>query len=162
MPSGAASGTRAGITYYDAGNEPGNFRMFGFDLTAATFDAEQALWTAVMDACDALVLGAKAKSYYGNDLIYLWSQPTNGAAREIALLIQGTDNTTGQRLTLKLPTIDPTIPHYVENINAKDVVLLTEPTEITDLIDALNNFWINPYTGHQMTVVGLKVVRGGK
>lgn len=162
MPSGAASGTIASITLYDAGNESSTFQCWGADLDAAGFDAAESLWATLVTKVTALKLGAIGRTRYGNDIIYDWTQPTNGAAREIALVVQYKDSTTGQRLTCRIPTLDPTIPDYVVNVNAKDVVLLTSPTAITEFITAFNAFAINPYTGNACEVIGLKVARGGK
>jgi len=152
----------ATLSLRDAGNEAGAFTVYGAILTAGNFAAQQTAWAAVVDAAMALVLGAKASTYYGNKVDYVWDQPTNGAAREIALLVQGRDATTAQRQTAKLPTLDITIPDYVQNINARDVVLMDSPTAIDTFVTALEAFWKNPYTGNTVNVIGLKVVRGGK
>lgn len=162
MPAGANFGDIASLTLYDAGNEPTSFQIWGTTLTAANFAALQGEFTNVVNAAMALVLGAKARTRYGNDTNFAWTQPTNGAAREIALLVQFQDTVTGQRLTAKLGTLDPEAVTYVDNINAKDVVLLTEPAPIVTFIGALDAFAVNPWTGNQLEVIGLKVVRGAK
>lgn len=157
-----AHGDPASLSLRDAGNEAATFLIYGAVLTAGNFAAQQTAWGLVVTDAMALVLGAKATTNYGNKIDYIWDQPTNGAAREIALLVQGMDAVTGQRLTAKLPTLDPTIPAYVENINARDVILTDSPTAIATFVTDLEAFWKNPYTGNSMTVRGLKVVRGGK
>lgn len=162
MPSGVANYTIASLSLRDAGNEPGNFKVFGTILTAANFVAKQALWATLVTTAMALVLGAKQSSSYGDTATFDWTQPTNGAARELALLVAYKDATTGQRFTTKLPTLNPTIPLYVVNIYAKDVVRTDSPSGITDFIAAFNAFAINPYTANACTVIGLRVVRGGK
>lgn len=156
LPSGDYS--PASITFRDAGNEPGVFRCHGAKLTAANFTAKQALWATLVSAVDALALGQKEKSVYGVESTFSWSQPVNGAAREFKLLVQYKDATTGQRLTCTIPTLDPTIPDYVININAVDVVELTSPGEITDFITAFEAFAVNPATTNAVVVIGLKTV----
>jgi len=162
MPSGVASYAIASISLRDAGNEPGAFKIFAPVLTAGNFVAKQGLWTTLINTAMALVLGAKASTQYGDSQSFDWAQPTNGAARELALLIAYKDGTTGQRFTTKLPTLNPTIPLYVVNIYAKDVVRTDSPSTITDFIDAFNAIAINPYTTNTCEVIGLRVVRGGK
>lgn len=162
MPSGVATEGLASISVLDAGNERGTFKVFGVPLTAANWTAQQALFTTVVDTAMALVLGVKVKTTYGNVSNFTYSQPTNGAAREIALLVQYKDSTTGQKFTAKLPTLDPTLPDYVINASAKDVVKVDSPDAVVSFIAALNAFMRNPYNGNACAVYGLKVVRGGK
>lgn len=162
MPSGAGTYASATLSLRDAGNEAAAFHVFGPDLAQASFDASRTLWTNLVTAAQALVLGAKASETYGNTTEFDWDQPTNGAAREIALLIQYKNATTGRRFTAKLPTLDPTLPNYVQNVNAKDVVQVDTPDEIADFITAFNAFVKDPYSGQACEVIGLKVARGGK
>lgn len=162
MPSGVATQATASLSLRDAGNEPGAFKVFGTVLTAGNFTAKHALWDTLVAVAMALVLGAKASDTYGITRNFDWDQPTNGAARELALLVQYKDGTTGQRFTAKLPTLDPEKVTYVINISAKDVVRTDTPTEVTDFITAFNAFAVNPYTGNACEVIGLKAVRGGK
>lgn len=162
MPSGANLGTIASLSIRDAGNEPGTFKVWGTVLTAGNFAAKRALWATLWAAAMALVLGAKTQTNYGDQENYDWVQPTNGAAREIALRVRYKDSTTGARFTVKLPTVDPTIPDYVVNADARDVVLITSPAAITDFVTAFNAFVVNPFTGNACEVVGIAVTRGGK
>jgi len=162
MPSGVLLGNRASATYIDAGNEPGVFSLYGADVTAGNLVAQTGLWTALLVAADALVLGVRARQSYANDVNQVWDQPTNGAAREIALLIQYRDATTGQRFTSKLPTLNPEAVTYVVNLNARDVILMDEPEDVATFVGAFNAFAINPYNGNTCEVIGLKVTRGGK
>jgi len=157
LPSGAYQD--ATISYLDAGNEVGRFRCFGKVITAANHDAQEALWVTLVAAADALVLGVRIRNQYSSDNVQVGTQPTNGAAREIKLLVQYIDDTNGKRMTCSLPTLDPTLPDYVVNINAKDVILLDSPTEISDFIAAFEAFAINPeQPTHTVSVIGLKVV----
>jgi len=161
MPiAGTASPAIVGVR--DAGNEPASFRIYGITLTAANWTAQQTLWTDLKTAIVALLLGVVDYTEYGTRITELWAQPTNGATREIALLVQAKDTTTGQRFAYRLPAIDPTIPVYIVNVNAHDVVDPSTPAAITDFIDAFNAFAISPVTHNALTVIGLKVVRGYK
>jgi len=156
LPSGDYS--PASIVFRDAGNEPGRFTCYGPLLDDTNFVASQALWATLVTRVDALALGQKEKSTYGVESTFSWSQPTNGCAREFKLLVQYKDDTTGQRLTTTIPTLDWTKVTYVVNINAKDVVVLSGPTEITQFITAFEAFAINPATGNGVVVIGLKTV----
>jgi hypothetical protein len=149
----------ADLLYYDAGNEPSHFKCFGALITADNHDDQVTLWTTLQTKIAALVLGAKAKAVYAEETTFGWSQPTNGAAREVKLLVQSKDSLTGQRgFSNTLPTLNPAIPVYVLNINARDVIRVDTPSAITDFITAFNAFAINPNTGNPLTVIGLKVV----
>lgn len=148
----------ASISYLDAGNEIGTQRFYGASLSAANIVAKVALWATLLTATDALALGNRVKDQYNDESLYAVSQPTNGAAREMKLLVQFKDATTGEKMTTTVPTLDPALPEYVINVNARDVILTTSPSEITDYITAFEAFAVNPRTGNAVTVIGLKVV----
>jgi len=148
----------ATISYLDAGNEVGRMAFYGAPLSAANFVAKTALWATLLSAADALALGNRQKDVYNDESVYDVSQPTNGAAREVKLLVQYKDATNGQKMTMTLPTLDPTLPEYVINVNAKDVIVLTSPVAITDFITAFEAFAVNPRTGNAVAVTGLKVI----
>jgi len=148
----------ASISYRDAGNEIGTMSFYGSILTAGNIVAKTAAWAALLTACDALALGRRSKDVYNDESTYAYGQPTNGAAREIKLLVQYQDVTTGQRFTTTLPTLNPALPEYVVNENAKDVVVLSGPEEVVNFITAFEAFAVNPITGNAINVTGLKVV----
>lgn len=148
----------ATISYRDAGNEIGTMQFYGPTLTAANHDAKVALWATLLTKTDALCLGRRSKDVYNDESIYAYGQPTNGAARELKLLVQYQDSVNGQQMTLTIPTLDPSIPAYVENINARDVVLIDTPAAVTEWITAFEAFAVNPRTGNGVTVTGMKVV----
>jgi len=154
----AGSYQPAEISYLDAGNEIGTCRFFGTILTAGNIVAKTALWATLLTATDAITLGTRKKDVYNDESLYTVVQPTNGAARETKLLVQFQDVTTGEQLSTSIPTLDPTVPSYVINKNARDVVELDTPTEIADFIDAFEAFAVNPRTGNAVSVIGLQVV----
>jgi len=154
----AGSYQPASISYLDAGNEIGTMRLYGPDITAANHDAKVALWATLLTKTDALCLGERIRDQYDDESTYSVAQPTNGAARETKLLVQYVDGTDGQKMSLTIPTLDPTIPDYVLNINARDVVVLDSPAAITEWITAFEAFAVNPRTGNAVSVSGLKVV----
>jgi len=162
MPAGANLGTPATLAIRDAGNEPTTFQIWGPVLTTGNIVAQSALWETVWIQAMDLVLGAKEYTQYGNKITALWDQPTNGAAREIALKVAYRDATTGQRFTATLGTLDPTIPEYVINTNARDVISMTSPGVIDNFVEAFNAFARNPFTGNLCEITGLRVARGGK
>jgi len=161
---GLAPGTRnkASISYRDAGNEIGTFSCIGADITAANRDAQETLFTTLVGAADALTLGARTKSNYISQTTTATTQPTDGSAREIKLLIQyqvSSGANTGAEWQCTLPCLDTTKVSYVINKNAKDIVDPTVGTELLAFIDAFEAFAKDPANGTgAVTVVGLKVV----
>lgn len=152
------SSNPATISLRDAGNEIGTVRLFGADIDAANLDAQDAKWDALAVLILAMQLGNMTQNTYINHTTYSTVQPTNGAARELKLLIQG-QSAAGKKATFTIPCLDVSKVHYVQNINAKDVVLLSEPTAMTALITALNGFWVDENDNTDpMAVVGAKVV----
>jgi len=155
-PSGSYSPAKMSLV--DAGNEVGTFRIFGTLLTAGNFAAKRALWATLVAAVQAICLGAVSVEEYGVRTLVSWAQPTNGAAREVKLLTQYEDATTHQRFSTTIPTLDPALPDYVINVNARDVILTTSPSGVTDYITAFNAFAVSPLTGNACQIIGLKVV----
>jgi len=161
---GLAPGTqnKATISIRDAGNEIGRFSCIGADITAANRDAQNTLFQALVTATAALTLGAITKTDYISQVTVATTQPTDGAAREIKLLVQyqvTTGANTGARWNCTVPCLDTTKVSYVQNINAKDVVDPTVGTELLDFIDAFEAFAVDPANGTgEVAVVGLKVV----
>jgi len=156
LPTGSYSPFE--IAFKDAGNEIGRFSGYGKLITAANHDAQVTAFGNLQTAAQALVLGAKTRTQYASEGIFNAPQPTNGAAREVKLLVQYEDATNHKRFTATLPTLDPTIPVYVLNVNARDVIQIDSPQAITDFIDAFEAFVVNPETGNACAVLGLKVV----
>jgi len=159
MPLPAGAYQPFEVSYIDAGGETGRMQGYAKLISAANFDAQESLWAALLAAVDAVTLGARQKDRYNDESIYSVARPTNGAARELKLLVQMVDDVTGQRFNFTIPTLDPTIPSYVQNISARDAVVTTTPSTITDLITAVEAFVVNPRApGNAVTVIGLKVV----
>lgn len=148
----------ATVSFLDAGNEIGTMSFYGSILTAGNIVSKTVSFAALVAAIEAITLGAKTRARYASDTTYNAAQPTNGAARELKLLVQYRDSVTGAQFTTSIPTLDPTLPAYVLNVNARDVIELDTPTEITDFITAFEAFAVNPLTGNLVTVYGLKVV----
>jgi hypothetical protein len=155
-------GSPASLRGIDAGNEAWNFSLYGKVLTAGNLVAQEALFSTLVDAAMALVLGAKKTTQYGNEVHFAYTQPTNGAAREIALRVSAKDVTTQERFSYQLQTLDPTLPEYVVSVDAKDVIKVDSPTVITDFTAAFAAFAVSPVTGNALAVYGLRVVRGKK
>ena len=161
---GLAPGTRAPatISIRDAGNEIGRFSCTGPDLAAGTIASNEALWATLVAAVGALTLGAVTKQKYSNEVTQATTQPTDGAAREIKLLVQyqvSTGANTGARWTCTVPCLDTTKVSYVINVNAKDVVDPTVGTELLAFIDAFEAFAVDPANGTgEVIIEGLKVV----
>jgi len=151
------------IGYLDAGGERAAMHFYGKVLTAANFDDQVAAWADVLTAADALAAGNRIVDSYNDESRYSVARPTNGAAREVGLQVIFRDGTTGQTFLATLPTVDISLITYDPNYGAKDVVLLTS-TEVAAFISALNAFpVVNPqHQTNTVTVVGMKVIRGGK
>jgi len=149
----------AEVTYADAGNEKSSFSLFGSVLTAGNIVAKSALFATLRDAANAITLGNVVKTDYAALHIQDWDQPTNGANRETKLLVQYKDGTNGKRYTCTLPTLDPTIPEYIQNINVRDAIAIDSPTEIADFVTAFEAFAVAPDDPtHAVEVLGLRVV----
>jgi hypothetical protein len=161
---GLAPGTRnkATVSIRDAGNEIGKFSCTGPDVVAANLDDVEALWETLTAAIAALTLGAITKTNYVNEVTQATTQPTDGAAREIKLLVQyqvSTGANTGARWTCTVPCLDTTKVSYVVNVNAKDVVDPSVGTQLLAFIAAFEAFAVDPANGTgEVVVVGLKVV----
>lgn len=160
------------ISKLDAGNELGTISGTAVavdgDNTGSNLGTQTGLLAAFRAAVDAITLGGTKKvSYYVTQELSP-ALPTNGAARELKLLVQYQCTATGKRYTLTIPTLDPTIPAYVNNINVKDAVRMDSPATIVNLITAFNNFVVAPdipsdgdgtyATNPACTVIGLRVV----
>lgn len=157
LPAGSRS--PATISYLDAGNEIGVAKFHGKTITAANHDAQVALWSTLLSATDAITLGARLKDTYNDETTYLVSKPTNGAAREYKLLVQMRNSVTGRRWTFTVPTLDPTVPSFIDNISARDAIELTTPQAIADFITAVEAFVVDPLAeANAVAVIGLKAV----
>jgi len=147
------------MTFLDAGNETSTFSGYATLLTAGNIVAQVALWDTFVTATQALCLGTLIKHRFDQEQIVSGlTVPINGAAREIKLLVQWVATGTGRRGVQTLPTLNPALPDYVQNINAHDVVLTTSPTQITDFIAAYDAFVKDPIGAAAVVVAGLKVV----
>lgn len=157
LPAGSRS--PASVSYLDAGNEIGIAKFYGKTITAANHDAQAALWATLLTKMDAVTLGVRNRDQYNDETTYVAAQPTNGAARELKLLVQLMNAVTGRKFNFTIPTLDPTLPDYVINVNARDAIQTDSPTEISELITAIEAFVVDPLAeGNAVSVVGLKVV----
>jgi len=160
-----------GAAWRDAGNESGTMRgtarVVVGDDDDSNIATQVALFDTFMTRVGAVVLGDLERQSYINEQISNWTQPTNGAAREFKLLIQYQCTISGKTYRMTIPTLNPTIPVYVVNINARDVVRMDTPSQISQLVTAANAFLVAPdvpWDGTAYaydpacTVVGLKVV----
>jgi len=161
---GMAPGTRqkASISYRDAGNEIGRFSCYGEVITDSNYTAQVALWATLLTATDAMVLGARTQDVYNDITNYATTQPTNGATRELKLLVQYQVNSganTGARWACTIPTLNVARVSYVVNINAKDVVDPSVGAQLLAWIAAFEAFARDPLISTEtVEVVGLKVV----
>lgn len=152
----------ASASYLDAGNELGNMLVYGKVITAANEVAQAAAWSDVLDAVDALSLGARKRDTYNDKTTYDVVPPTNGAAREIALRALFHDTVNGQQwYQTVVPCLDISLVSYVAG--TLDGVNLTT-TEVAALLSALEAFpVVNPYAQANTTeVLAMFVVRGQK
>jgi len=157
LPAGSHS--PAEVSYLDAGNEVGTVRFFGKTITAANHDAQVALWATLLTKMDGIALGARLKDRYNDETTYTVAQPSNGAAREFKLLVQMRNSVTGRRFTFTIPTLNPALVEYVQNISAKDAVLIDSPQAIADFVTAAEAFVVDPLgEANAVTVIGLKAV----
>lgn len=154
------------ISFVDAGGEIGTMNFSSTVITEDNIVAQSALFDTFVAAAETLTLGNVTKVQWVNTEILPNTRPTNGAARETKLLVQYQNTQTGKRYTMTLPTLNPVLPVYSDNINAIDVVLTSTPAAITGFIVAFNAFVKDPSVplalvgdiAPAVTVVGLKVV----
>lgn len=162
MSLGAGTYQPLEISLRDAGNEIGTMRFFAqpIDISDDTGNVEElnTLFTTLQTKIAAVVLGAKTRTQYINETLFTTTQPTNGAARELKLMVQLQNDGTGRQLGFTIPTLDGTIPDYIINKNVKDAISLTSPAEITQLIAAIEAIAVDPVDGGDVSVVGLRVV----
>lgn len=152
----------ASISYVDAGNERGSFRVWGKVITAANHDAQVTLWGTLKTAATALVLGSLVQASYDEKITYVKTVPTNGAAREIALQILAINAGNGETYRFNLPTLNIALITYISNVGAKDAV---DPTtdELVALTNAFQAFAVDPRASTTLLhVQGYRVVRGLK
>lgn len=159
----AGTKQKGSIGAIDAGGEKASVAFFLTIVNAANEVAQSAAWSDLMDAWDALFLGARYQDRYVDTTTYAVARPSNGAAREISLKLICRDATTGQTVNYYCPTLDISLISYVDNYGAKDVVDLTT-TEVAAFIAALEAVGLkDPYAyANAMTVVGAQVVKGQK
>jgi len=150
------------ISLRDAGNEIGRMSFYGqlVDDSDDEGNVEElnGLLATFLTKLAAITLGALQKVVYVHEHLYTTTQPTNGAAREIKLLVQFQDSTTGKAYTCTVPTLNPDTPVYVINKNVKDAIRTDTPAAITEFITAFTALARAPETGNAIAVVGLKVV----
>lgn len=156
-----ANGTYAPfqIEYLDAGNEKSSFNGWAAVPTAANIVAQTTAFADLVTATDAIVLGSLVKNRWASETLHTPVQPTNGAAREIKLLVQYQDTVTGKDYVTTVPTLDPTLPDYVINKNARDVIAIPDTGALADWITAFVGFAKSPdVPANSVIVTGLKVV----
>jgi len=167
MPSlPAGTYQTASASYLDAGGELGHTtNLWGTVITAANQAAQAAAWATLLTAMDALALGNRKVDNYGDKSTYAVAIPTNGAAREVALQAIYQDATTGSSWRgIIVPTLDISLVTYVNNVGAKDAVIIQDGGAVEALYDALVAFPVrNPLAqANTVNIIGMKVVRGQK
>lgn len=160
------------ISKLDAGNEIGVMSFVAEaidgDDTGSNLGTQTGLLATFRATLDAITLGAtkKVEYYVTQDLNP--ALPTNGAARETKLLVMYRCIATGKRYTVTVPTLQPTIPVYVDNVSVKDAVRVDTPASIVNFINAFEAFAVAPdipsdgdgtyATNPAIEVIGLRVV----
>lgn len=137
------------ISLIDRTEETGVFRVYGRVITAANFDAQATLWTALTAAANALTIGSVVKTVHGVEVVYASVIPTDNAAqRENKLLIRA-QTASGIKATYTLPTVDLQLLTFLTG--AKDFCATTTEQgateEVTDFIEAFEAFAVEPRSG---------------
>lgn len=159
------------VSVLDAGNEIGRMSgtarvVFGAD-DDSNIAAQTTLFNTFLAATAAIRLGSLQKTVYVSTQVYNNAVPTNGATRELKLLAMYRCTATGKRYSLTVPTLNPALPQYVQNVSVRDAVLTSAPSQITDWITAFNAFVVAPdipfsggvyATNPACTIIGLRVV----
>lgn len=95
------------ISYRDYDGEVSNVRFPTATLTAANFDAQGTLQTALRNAIAAITLGEEAKYVASNELIVsLDAASSEAAQRELKWLVSYHTTSDNRRYTLEIPCAD--------------------------------------------------------
>lgn len=134
------------ISLRDKGGEIGSFGVHGLLLSAANWVANQALAAAFVAAIEGATLGVTVRWQYGNETIVnpVDKASSASAQRENKLLIRYHDVTTLEKMTASIPTIS--LPALVFLDEANDFVALDDPAFMVALVDAWQDFVVNPRT----------------
>jgi len=149
-------------SFKDISKEIGTMRVFGALLSDENWVDQQTLASAFIAALNAVTLGVIVEWTYGNQVISNpVAFPSNPSAqRENKLLVRYFDNSTFEKLTATIPTID--LPNLVFETDAKDFVSKTlwaaGGAVMTGFVSAWQAFVVNPRTDNATTISALEFV----
>jgi len=98
------------LTYMDYDSELASVGVYGLNLTAANFTAQEALWGAVEAAIDDVSIGTRTKTQVSAvETLTGGVKPTDvNAQRERKWLVRGTTST-GFPVSIEIPCADATL-----------------------------------------------------
>jgi len=160
------------MSFRDAGNEIGTMQgvatAIDGDDNGSNLGTQTGKFAAFQAAVAAVILGAPVKRSYYVTQDVINTLPVNGATRELKLMVLYQCIATGKRYSLTIPTLDSSIPVYVDNVSVKDAVRTDTPAAITGLITAFESFVVAPdipsngegvyAVSPTVEVIGLRVV----
>lgn len=156
------------ISYWDKSQEVGRFEFNGAVVTATisdtdvvNFTAQSTAFAALVTKAQAMVLGLARLNRWVNTVVVnanpAKSDINQGAVREIKLLIKYIDQTTQERYSATLPTLNLAKVEYLPLIG-NDAVALDTPTEMSDFVAAFEGYAVAPRTGNPITIIAAEVV----
>lgn len=153
--------SRASISYIDHSRERSSVSVEGIDITAANFDAQDAMVTALENAIAAVTLGNRVQTLHGNLDLGTKDPPADPeAGREEKWLVSYIDDTNPTRvLTCELPCPDIT-DSTLRAANSDDWDPDDAGGKWAAFVTAFENFVRAPFTGSAVTVQ--KVTRVGR
>jgi hypothetical protein len=143
--------SRLNLTYHDYDDEVAQTSFRGVELTAANFDAQDALMNAVRDAVEAVSLGKLNKVGKIASEASPYSGPADSAQaqREMKWLVRMYDAVTGATVNVQIPCpdfslleensnrMDPTSDEYIALVAAIEDFHLSVAENAVEVIDVI-------------------------
>lgn len=151
------------VQYLDYSGEVKTIRMYAGELTAVSLPGFLAGFGDVQLALDAVTLGTRSKTSWGEETIVSNTRPTDKDAQvETEMLVRLQGATSEQPFSFRIPTVDYTAFNYASP-PAGDQVIISgagASTATTNLIAALEALLRTPWDeAEAVVVVGMEVVR---
>jgi hypothetical protein len=149
----------------DRSKEIGVFSIYGKLLDAENFDANQTLATDFVGALNGITLGVIVETTYGIQTIInpVGYPGSSSAQRENKVLVRYYDDTTFEKLTASIPTVD--VPNLYFETDARDYVSKTGwagsntgSNAMTVFVAAWLAFVANPRTNNLTLIDSLEFV----
>lgn len=144
---------RLNLTYQDYAKESAQVSFRGTELTAANFDAQNALMTSLVSAVEAVVIGNLNKDIRiaSEDAPSPGPPSDKDAHRENKWLVRMFDDASGAAVSVSLPCADSQF--LAPNSDEMD----QSTQAYADLVDAIESYHL-AISGQSVTVIGVTMV----